>query len=315
MEARKFGFAAGIGGVLFCIFAIVFVPGHHTFGLIASIIAGMAGGYLSYEFRDVLRAIPTAWGAAWKGSRYVGRGLFTFFRNQLADIREYFSRPHPLLFQPLLVGTLLLSPVEIYFGRVADGPIWITLAFLYLVFGTFGAAVMVVMPLAFIGARFAEKKYWRPMDGQYGQGSYSDWLAAKQKAGLTEASITHANLFRWQVKGFGLVMKFLCWTMWKYIAIGTFFAVKYLALGIAMLIFLPFLFVWKLIKLIHSTKRSVCAIYGTIGGVVSYLSFVAVANTLAEKTMLVLCGGIFGAALGIAGREVVAKRLLHMTAT
>ena len=56
METKKIAVACFIGGVLCCAVALMFAPVYWWFGL----IAGMAGGYISYEFRKVLVAIPIA---------------------------------------------------------------------------------------------------------------------------------------------------------------------------------------------------------------------------------------------------------------
>lgn len=60
MERWKIAVACFIGGVLLGAVAFLLAPAYSWFGL----LAGIAGGYLSYEFREVLHAIPRAWTAA-----------------------------------------------------------------------------------------------------------------------------------------------------------------------------------------------------------------------------------------------------------
>jgi len=62
VETKKIAIACFVGGVLFCVAALLFSPTYWWLGL----IAGFAGGYISYEFRDVLKAIPVALQAAKK---------------------------------------------------------------------------------------------------------------------------------------------------------------------------------------------------------------------------------------------------------
>jgi hypothetical protein len=318
MEAKKFGVAAGIGGALFCIFALVFVPSHHVFGLIASIVVGMAGGYLSYEFRDVLRAIPIALRLAWKGTEYVGRGALNFVLRILVSIKDHFAEPHPLFFQSLVLGAMIFIPFQIWLMPVdaAHPVLAITMSALFLAEAAFFGGI-IIGAIAALGAQSAERKYWLLGEGLTGDA----WQSALRRVeklkslGLTEAPLTHANLFRWQVKGMLVIIRFLSWTVWKYLAIGVAVGLAYVAISVFRASrFLPG-FIIELLRLIHSQKRLVCAIYGTTGGIVNYYSFVSVSHTFAEKAMLVLCGGIFGAALGTAGREFVAKRVFRIPAT
>lgn len=56
METRKIAAACFIGGALTMAVALALTPEYWWFGF----IAGIAGGYISYEFREVLAAIPIA---------------------------------------------------------------------------------------------------------------------------------------------------------------------------------------------------------------------------------------------------------------
>ncbi|HEY0010591.1 MAG TPA: hypothetical protein VGB97_01600, partial [Candidatus Paceibacterota bacterium] len=76
--------ASGIGGALCAIVALAVSP--HLWWL--GILVGFAGGYVAFEFRDVLRAIPVA------------------FKASDAAIGKFFSKRHPVLYPSLAVGVV-----------------------------------------------------------------------------------------------------------------------------------------------------------------------------------------------------------------
>ena len=68
----------------------------------------------------------------------------------------------------------------------------------------------------------------------------------------------------------------------------------------------------NLIKLIHSKKRVICAIDGTIGGGFSYLVLAANASSLTEQFAIVIFGGLIGAGLGVLNYEIISRRIFHL---
>jgi hypothetical protein len=70
--------------------------------------------------------------------------------------------------------------------------------------------------------------------------------------------------------------------------------------------------VWYLFRLIHSEKRVLCAIDGTLGGAVSYIWLASATMTLVEQAMLVLFGGLLGAAIGVVNWELISKRIFQV---
>jgi len=97
----KIGIACFIGGAVGTAVAIAGTPALWWLGL----LAGFCGGYISYEFREVLRAIPTA-------CEYAKSGSWT-------TIKFVFG-PHPLL-HICLVPAAILPVVFLFSGMLAEG--------------------------------------------------------------------------------------------------------------------------------------------------------------------------------------------------
>lgn len=293
METRKIAVACFIGGALCCAVALMFAPIYWWFGL----IAGMAGGYISYEFREVRKAIPVALRAAGQGSVYAWDGL-------IASAKAWLSRPHPFFY----IGAILALPFAFSIApyllfEMAKGPGTSALSVILLLVA-YGEAVMILGApfgiFAFIGARAVERCYWTPTMENSG-GDQQKWFAELREKGYRESPLTYANATRWTAKGVLATVKFFAWTLWKYLAMAAW----------AMICFLG-RFAWHLFKLIHSEKRVLCAIDGTLGGAVSYIWFASSAISFPEQMVFVIFGGLLGAAFGVANWEIVSKRILRV---
>jgi hypothetical protein len=84
METRKIAVSCFIGGVLCGAVAMLFAPAYWWLGL----IAGFAGGYISYEFKAVVQAIPEALELT-KGE--IVQGITSTWN----DFVSFWRRPHP----------------------------------------------------------------------------------------------------------------------------------------------------------------------------------------------------------------------------
>jgi hypothetical protein len=91
METRKIACACFVGGSLTAALAFYLAPMFWWLG----ILAGAAAGYLGYEFREALRAIPIAYKKAHWEARYAW---------------EQLKRPHPLLIWAITVLALVVPP-------------------------------------------------------------------------------------------------------------------------------------------------------------------------------------------------------------
>lgn len=88
METKKIALACFIGGAICVAIALIMAPYFWCLGL----LAGFGAGYLSYEFKDVLQAIPKAWQIAKKGTQ----GMMS----------KWFGKTHPFFYLSILFGTL-----------------------------------------------------------------------------------------------------------------------------------------------------------------------------------------------------------------
>jgi len=124
---------------------------------------------------------------------------------------------------------------------------------------------------------------------------------AHEKKGRVRKPLTYLNVLRWFIKGIGITLVFFGWTIWKYLGIGIWKLLGFLLR-----------FAWHLLLMVHSSKRTLCAINGTLGGAATYLWLASPGMTLSSQVLLVLFGGVLGAALGVAHFEFVSKRLLQV---
>ena len=295
METKKIAIACFIGGALCCAVALMCSPVYWWFGM----LAGFAGGYISYEFREVLRAVPVALRAA-------GRGSVWAWEEAVDRTREYLSERHPFIYSatvittPLFVWGMYVFPLM----TTKDGSTMSVLWKIFVVFVgaiAFAEIVMVTVSImaifAFIGARVGERAYWWP-PLMHTDSDRPQELEAKS---LQLQPLTYANVWRWISKGIGFTILFFVWTLWKHIAIGAWKTLCFLGR-----------FAWHLFKLIHSHKRVLCTIDGTLGGAVSYIWFASAPMSFGSHVALVIFGGLLGAAFGVANWGIVSKRVLRV---
>lgn len=275
METRKIAIACFIGGALCCAIALMFAPIYWWFGL----IAGMAGGYISYEFREVRKAIPIALAAARRGSA-------SAWDNAIASTKAWFSRPHPFFY----FGALLALPLTICFRHYEPEPLLLIIAYGEMA----GILGVLFFCFALMGAEM-ERCYWVPtMRGVWE-------ILEMQRKGYNEVHLTYIAAARWAVKEVLAITKFLAWTTWKCLTIGVWTMPCFFGR-----------FVRHLFILIHSEKRVLCTIDGTLGGAMSYIWLASAHMSSAEQAVLVIFGGLLGAAFGVANWELVSKRILRV---
>ncbi len=300
MEAKKITIACFVGGALCVAVALMCAPMFWWLGL----LAGMAGGYLSYEFREVLRAIPIAW-------RKSRRGVSNWWLDTDKEIRKWFAESHPITYSYMIIFIIMTlatatiiemkepTGLEFRFWEIIES---FLIVFIFATFTSFSSLPIfgLVVLLAFIGARIGEKCFWFPFS----------WIENKeakkkakqlQQAGYSKAALTRKNFSRWVVKGIALTILFFVWTMWKYLAIGIWLLLCFWGRS-----------GWEFFKLIHSKKRVLCAIDGTIGGAMAFFCFASVSLTFPQQILVVFFGGLLGAVIGVLNYEIVSKRVLHL---
>jgi hypothetical protein len=301
METKKIAVACFAGGALCCAVALVAAPVLWWLG----ILAGFAGGYISYEFREVLRAIPVALRAARRGSAKAWDGA-------IAEAREFFSEPHPLIYPAVAVMTPFYLWAMRFLGLELIKPspdghvILFALSMFLVAFAAvalfFEMTLCVLGPLtllAFIGARFGEKRFWLPHLASSDDAEKT--TKRLEGKGLQSEPLTYRNVGRWIAKGSGLTVLFFVWTLWKHLVIASWNLLCYLGR-----------FAWHLVELIHSKERLLCGIDGAISGAIAYFLFATPHMSLVAKGATVFFGGLIGAALGVLNYEVVSKRILHV---
>lgn len=308
METRNIAVACFIGGALCCAVALMFAPVYWWLGL----IAGMAGGYISYEFREVCRAVPIALRAAGRGGA-----------NTIAGTIAWFNKPRYVFYS----AAILTVPICLWLFSFHAGEFWylqdprtgepLYLPDTFRVVGTTLAAFLSSMALivffAGIGTLY-EDCYWYPFltSSSWSYESENERIRRLENLELHKEPMNYRNLSRWFLKGVGVTILFFVWYMWKWIAVCIFKSIRYLSKIVPPVLFGVCRFVWHMFKLIHSKKRVLCAIDGTLGGAISYIWLASSATSFQQQMMLVIFGGLLGGAFGIAHWEI-SKKMLHVS--
>ncbi len=319
-ETLKIGRACFIGGVLCCAVAFLVAPKLFWLG----IPAGLAGGYVAYQFRDVLLAIPRAFAAALSVVRgmsgffvEVGRYAWMDICEQAEDIWSWLKDPHPFFYPAFALWTTLFTLVYVlqipfqWEKSSAEMSIMgaITLVFIVgpILFGVIFAIPSVILGLllwgsAALGARYTENSLW-----------HGEWFIPGEfmRNGIQKAPMTYANAYRW-------IGKLLVFLLKKLVvsgpsALGGFLrdcaiAVAYGVYRAA--VFMP-AFLYELVRLVHCNQRVLCSIDGTLGGLAALAGFYFYGNldpTPVDYLMTAIFGGFIGAALGVANWELISKR-------
>ncbi|MDP2638903.1 MAG: hypothetical protein Q8P06_01905 [Candidatus Azambacteria bacterium] len=280
------------------------------------IIAGFAGGYLAYEFREVLRAIPVAWSATRKGINTAGQNVFNSIFN---SSKNWLAKPHPFYYPAaIIVAPFSLLGIYLLLLLIADSlansdlslipkGILFTIILIELLVAALMSPVIIIPFIAFfafIGARVGEHCYWYPFTaggftmGEVGEGEKFEEL---QKKGYSETILTFKNVIRWTLKGVGLSIWFFVWPLWKNLFKELWFVICPLSD-----------FLWKLVKIIHSNKRLLCGIDAAIGGGVTYLWLVPSSITFWEGFLLSVFGGLIGGLIGVFNYKIISVRVLHL---
>ena len=271
-KTLKIGRASFIGGGALCLVALLVAPAFWWLG----IIAGFAAGYLSYQFRDVLAAAAKAYAAACEK---------VDIQKDLAT--DFLAQPHPFGYPAFVIVAVAYIIVLGTAIQSATGFMEVALLAVILLIpaavGFFLLFCFFVLP-AVLGAK-AERKFWCTMGNLYE-------LKKLTKAGFEDTTLTYRNAYRWMFKGWWVILSFVLWRMWW------------------MAICVIFLFIFELIRLIHSNERLLCAVDGTLGGLIALWlsSQYDLAASASTSVFIVLCGGAIGAALGVANWEIISKR-------
>jgi hypothetical protein len=289
--------ACALGALVCGIIAIV--TGYH---LGYGIVAGLITGYIAYEFRDVLRAVPIAYCVT-------RRNLVSVYGSSVASLQAWRAQPHPVLYPAALIvapfhirlmflmsRSMLASMPSVPYRIAMTLLMAVTALLAFLIAAWFVAAPLSI--LMYIGARVGERSHWWPM---LLPGGYEPEAAALDARGLRRQPLNYRNVARWTAKGVGLTVLFFVWTSWKYL----FFFV-----GAVLSMLADFL--WTVFKLIHSQARVLCALDGTIGGAIAYQFFIGPDRSIAQNAVAVAFGMVLGIGWGLVNYEIVSKRILKV---
>lgn len=300
METRKIGIACFIGGVVGMAAALAASPMFWWLGL----LVGFAGGYVSYRFSEVLRAIPMAWSMTLTGMSSTVRiafavGRFIVRRNSAEKVSALAFFICVWWFYNVLYTWIVDHPREGPFG--AKDALFV-----------FEVALLVAFSLlAFLyttaerGAERCYHAYFLPynfamMDGH----EQVHFRIKKEQYGLIEQPLSYLNLFRWSMKGTVLYLYDAGRSLRYY--------TSKILLAVWSVASLPFRFAWNVFILVHSNERLLCGVDSALGTLVAYVYFAPGAETLSQYALVCVAGGIIGAFLGIVNYEIFSIRLLKV---
>lgn len=264
--------------------------------LLVSVVIGAPIGYFGYRFKDVLRAIPRA---ARQTIPIVGIVLRAVCIDAPLDIwrafREFTRVPRPFFWPHLLFGSALAAiatsldvPVQHLFTQYARFSIYL---FCFLTLGVIG------YPLAIIAVSARESSCKR-------------WMTASAAANI---SISDPLLILRSVS-YPVMLRFYADALWN-VVYGVGFAI-YAICGL-----LPrtiFRFARQLFLLIHSDERTICAVDGPLGGIITYavlrIHHGSELAALPTPTLfgLVILGGAVAALVGMTNLEIISIRWLKL---
>lgn len=293
-DRERIAWSCFIGGVCFGVMAWWLLPNM----IYLAIPAGLAGGYVSYKFRETLRAIPKAISFAW---HHMGVG----FQATVSFIGKQLRQPHHFFYPALILNI----PFSIWLGRAMEGgqgdyydSVWHFLVETVDIFPLFFVMFLLVVMsaligLAMLGSRYGLKTYYTtdfigsPNNREIGEFAARGWQ---------EKPLTYGNAFKWILMGLWMCTgKFFLWTFWKHFFVAAVAIIKFVCLT-----------VWFFFKLVHCWQKLLCAIDGTLGGLLVWLCFNDPSMVWYQQALAVLCGGLLGAAFGVLNWELVSVRFL-----
>ncbi len=283
METKKIAVACFVSGALCCFIALMVSPPYWWLAT----LAGIAGGYVGYEFREFLAAVPAAARTVLREGGYAANRL----KGRVKELRVWFREPHPFFYLfATLLGLWMTVPTLIpgFFlnsaGEMIPPSVIVALAIVAFVLGVIACGVLTApfLFLALIGAK-ARRCYWSPSDYWT-----DEEISAKARTGYRVVPTTYKHIYLFMVVGLWRVFRFSVWVIPKGLVLG--------ALSFAVLCGKVAV---RVLRLIHSEKRVLCAVHGTLGGTLSYLTLGGSASSLPEQAVVVLSGGLLGALFGV----------------
>lgn len=268
---QKVGLACGFGALVGASIALQFQLLSWWLGLLIGAVTTGIVSYLSYEFKEVIKAIPKAWNAVvnWRPNKAAYKYKFITISAYTVGTFSFialfvFIVNNGIVFIAALFGVLRGSLMEAF----SDG---VMIAF---ILGTALSAFILVISLTNMGIN----TYYESMEKQKIDDNLKDakWILIY----LNPLSIIYTGLYC------------LSCVIWKHRVKIARFLLKVLIFPFTLLNILR-KFAWTLFKLIHSDIRLLCLVDGIFGMIIGYY----LQNPL--------IGAIFGAAFGMLNYRVV----------
>ena len=294
-KTKKIVVGCFVGGATCSIVAIVLMPAFWLLGLMAGAAAGFTAGYIGYDFMAILRAVPTAR----EKTREALIKMHKSFPTKRKAAFMFYSGTVQFMFTSMFLGFFFFGFGHARLARPETVDWEAT--------GLVALFLLVVIP--FISSIFFIF---------VSSNDFVDGSTEEQRNDFT----TMKKLAFWLFFPLSLPYAGIC--VIKYAAIGLWrlpVALRWLSLRIlpAFLVIKEdcqtivravALFVWNLFLLIHRKERTICAIDGTLGGLISIFTLSPSVETLTQKSMLILFGAMLGVFIGVLNYELVTKRWL-----
>ncbi|NQT49536.1 hypothetical protein HQ571_02465 [Candidatus Kuenenbacteria bacterium] len=298
---KKVGIACFAGAVTFYLLAILLAPAFK----ILSLFGGLAAGYVGFEFKEFIRAIPKAFLESMGSAK-----------GALIRFGKWLHQSDPFDLYPSIIGLIasaFISPWCCYITITMDNGASLTLtktilwcAFVVFIVTLFTTGIIcltlssLMKFLASYGAKMEEFHIF-PMYESFTQDTRDKIIANYEERGYTKGKISHRNVYHWMA----LAVKDISWTIFAW----TFWRLWInIAMIIGWLIAFAYNFSLNMIKYVHSRERVLCALDGTLGGLLAWTHLSSVASGAVEQLFVACIGGFLGALIGIANYELLSVR-------
>lgn len=301
-EKKIFAGGAAGGAVGSLIGSLTALGFNAAFWWIGALIGGLIG-YLSYDWKRVIRAIPIAARAA--GPIFAAT-LIVMGNNIRSTFCEWFGRPRPFFYLLLLANTALFAcwvnplPKEEFLPSIGFSfsffLIQMELLWVFSIFATF--------PI--FCSQTATKKWREKMNVKIIE-PWDVW----NMTNMGDVIRFYSDSFLCFLRGLLWIVKSCVITVPCFLGRFLFFAAAY---------FLP-RFGWKMFLLIHSEERMICGVDAMIGAGIGSRAGPAIVRLLAGETVgipgiaIIVCsmlvGALAGGFLGVANYKIITERWLR----
>lgn len=273
-----------------------FILGQHLWWL--GIIAGFCAGYISYEFDEVLKSLPTR-------SQILSEIKINFhaYRKAVHGANDYFCRDAIARLSFVFGG--ISATFTAYFlcssGHANEGLLGEVLR----VSGpasTLGLALwaggyIIMTPIIMYVANEEGHYFLRPEQADELDRTRETYSRIKDRVRYdeevlkkTRIELTVPTVVRMLIKA---VFMFVCLMI-----VGVLQGIAESLLGMMVALATIYILARKMIITVHSNQRVLCGLDGAIGGSIAFLTLTPTTQGHTEITAVVLCGGIVGVAVG-----------------